>query len=499
MNTLFTILIGLSNAYAAAPGEKIDELNYEAQLLEESPFVSEDLKIPDYTDEEIGALKKIQAAKRNPAGDPAKQMSAEFIAVRDRFLRVKSAEELDRLLIELNGKYDSFQSADTKLFAAQAVTLIPLRGFVWRMIPVAEKAKITHSAVLTMVKQIASGIGVYLPTQQWKAAFDFVSLPFMRSGAVAVQFQSEVQVQAFLTKYVLPAAITAVRRVQKIDLKGKEVVWDNQLLYGPASFQDDLDRYRLIGEIEKTIVQANIHSTIAQLAFARAYTAQGTNDVVENIGRLYGIDGFMWQRVEGAPAKDRVGVMRSAKFAKWGTLVSDGPNWTKAALSNIRASARLMSGVWNQIQRRPMGEGWSVDPTFFQSRDIVRTGDMRVEDVVAMTKGPAKIRSAVTGETVMVNMPAFYENPPRDLKALLATGFNEEPEWKTINFKVAGKDVPVKARNYESGSATNWDINQYRTFLPEARNGGDVKRAARVLSQSFGGSAALAPMLGFMN
>jgi hypothetical protein len=289
-----------------------------------------------------------------------------------------------------------------------------------------------------------------------------------------------------------------VNRVKKIDLKGKEVVWDNKLLYGPASFQDDLDRYRLVGDVEKALVTANLHSTIAQLCFARAYSAEGTTDVIENLGRLYGIDGFLWQRVEGAPARDRVAVMRSGRFAKWGALNPDGTSWTKAALSNIRASAKLMSGVWDQVQRRPMGESWAVDPSFFQSRDIVRTGDLRVEDVVAMTKGPTKIRSAVTGETVAVNMPAFYENPPRDLKALLATGFNTEPEWKTMNFTVDGKTVALKARNYDAGSPTNWDVGQYRSFLPDVKNGNDVKRAARVLSQSFGGSAALAPMLGFM-
>ncbi|MES2964071.1 MAG: hypothetical protein V4760_09290 [Bdellovibrionota bacterium] len=490
-------LFGLTPAFAAE-GKKPQQPKYETQLMEESPFEAADFEFIEYTEEELGSIKKLKPAKRNPAGNVANLMSPEFIGIRDRFLKVKTADELDQVLSDLNAKYDTLQANDSRLFAAQAVTLIPFRGVVWRLIPVAQKAKITHSAVLTMVKQISTGIGIFLPTQQWQAAFDYVSLPYARGGAVSTQLENEAQVQSFFSGPVMKSILQARNRVAKIDLKGKDVVWDNQLLYGPASFQDDLDRYRLVGEVERWVVLANLHSTVAQLAFARAYSAEGSSDVMENIGRLYGIDGW-FSGVEGAPARDRVKVMRSGKFAKWGTLVPDGAQWTKASLSNLRASSEIMASVWNQIQRRPMGDSWSIDPTFFQSRDIVRTGDMRVEDVVAMMKGPAKIRSAVTGETVTVNIPAFYENPPRDLKALLATGFNTEPEWKTMTFATAGKSVALKARNYDSGSPAAWDLNQYRTFLPEVQNGNDVKRAARVLSQSWGGGSALAPMLVFMN
>jgi hypothetical protein len=373
---------------------------------------------------------------------------------------------------------------------------------VWRLIPLAGKAAVTHTTVLTIVKQMASGIVVYLPTDQWIAAMDYVNLPHAANGKVISQFEDEATLQAYLANTILPALSKAANRLSVLDLSKQPAVWDNQILYGTASFQDSLDRFRWIGDVELLMVVAGLRMSIAQIEFGRAYSAQGTMELSKQIGNLYGIDVVMnafGNTINGAPARDRVGVVRNGSFRDWGKRMPDWKQWTTASLGEARESVRLMSAAWKAIQNRPDNQFWAVDPVFARSIEALRTGNLRIQDVEAAFAGPARIRSAVTGETVAIDLPAFYANPPEDLKALYPTAFNTAPEWKQVDVAAKDRIVKVRARNYLSGSPTDWNTFAYKVFLPEASTGEDVKKAARVLSQSFGGPAVLAPFLQYIN
>ena len=164
-------------------------------------------------------------------------------------------------LTELDKNYDKFKSDDVKFMAAQLIPMSALRGLVWRLIPTVEDTKILHSLLFTQVKSLAVNMKIFLPTEQWNAAFDYLTQPFVQNGQfpfsqtgeVITQFPvgSEMYIQAYLRNTVLPLMRTSTLRLEQLDLSQDQVVWDNKLLYGPGSFPSAMDRYSLIGEVEK--------------------------------------------------------------------------------------------------------------------------------------------------------------------------------------------------------------------------------------------------------
>jgi len=112
-----------------------------------------------------------------------------------------------------------------------------------------------------------------------------------------------------------------------------------------------------------------------------------------------------------------------------------------------------------------------------------------------MVEGRAQIRSGITGEVVVVDLPGFFSNPPQDLKAFLPTEFESSQEWKNIELKDGtGKVHKLKARNYEVGRGVNWDSATYKSIFPEISSGKSVPESIRILSQSWGGWMAAMPL-----
>ncbi len=463
--------------------------HYSHHVAKESPYLA-----ADYNWTTLEASQKLKSQFEKSKRVPSSQlkadegmMSAEFRATRDAFLKLKTAEELEVFLIDLDKRFDSFKENDQKFFAAQIIPLKELRGFLWKSQPVFSKTKITHSIVLTSVKSTVSAVQVYLPTEQWKAGLNYVSLPYARDQKVSTQFQDEADVVAFIAGPFRQSLLKCARRVQALDLSDKYIAWDNKLLYGKASFQDDIDRFRMVGEVERLSSLASIHATLSQIAYQRAYSAENSLNMYQDIGKLYGFDGF-FSKVDGAPAAKRTAVMKKAAYQNYGVLVEDGSKWMEQSFQHMRESVRLTSAVWNQIKRedRPISEAFIFDSSF--ARPYERGGDLSMANLEAMVEGRAQIRSGITGEVVVVDLPAFFTNPPRDLKAFLPTEFENSNEWKEIQLKDGtGKVHKLRARNYEVGRGVNWDSATYKQLFPELSSGKSVPESIRILSQSWGG------------
>lgn len=494
MKVLAVVALSLVSSFAVAK----NAVPYFQQLSAAAPFGPE---MADYrwtTPAQVKEGKaRFGAQKRLPSNLKSadeSMMSAEFRSTRDRFVKIQSSEELETFLTDLEKNYESFKEDDQRFFAAHMIPLREFRGVVWRSFPVFNQAKITHSFVLTMMKSSSASMHIYMPTEQWKAGFDYVTQPYVRDGKIVNAFRTEADINAFMAGAVRNSLLKAARRLQAIDLRDKWIVWDNQLLFGQASFADSLDRYRMVGEVERISSLASLHGAMSQITFQRAYSSEHSVKLFKDLGKLYGTDGFL-SEIDGAPSSKRAAVMRRKDFTNYGVLLSDGSKWMDLSLRHLQESVRLSATVWDQIKRedRPATDAFLFDASF--ARAYERGGDLSIANMLAMVEGPTQLRSGITGETVTVDLPAFYRNPPRDLKGFLPTAFEQGDEWKQVQLKDgSGQLHALKYRNYNIGRGVNWSKDSYRQIFPGLKNGTDVPTHLRVASQSWGMWLAVAPI-----
>lgn len=434
------------------------------------------------------------------------KMSPEMKKFRDDFLKIKTADELDAKLTELDKNYDKLQSEDVKFMAAQIIPMRALRGLVWRLIPTVEDTKITHSLLVTQVKSMAVNMKIFLPTDQWNAAFDYISQPFVQNGqfpfteeGVAVaQFPrgSEIHVQAYLRNVVIPMLRTSALRMEKLDLSDDQVVWDNKLLYGPGSFPSAMDRYSLIGEVEKQSSLTYTYGTLSELAYQSAYSQQGAMKMNQQISKLYGWDAFLSQ-VDGVPASKRINIIRKPEFASWGVMYDDGQKWLNASWAYLARTVEHGDLAWTAMKNRPVSETFFADNS--SALPFQRVVGLRMDNLKKMMEGPTMVRSFITDETTTVNLKDFYLNPVHDLKDLYATQFEGGDEMKSMTLQTKSGAKKLSYRNYTHGRPTGWKVEVYKKYFPKVNNGSDLTNTARILSQGWGTSAVAMPLANYMN
>ncbi len=438
---------------------------------------------------------KVKAIARGKRGIASAQingnalMSPEYRKFRDRFLAIKSGAEIDPLLDELDANFEE-HPADLKLLAANLIPLRAFRGYVYRLVPVVSRAKVTHSILLTFVQGFNAMQRVYLPTEQWKAGFEYVTQPF---SVKDVQFKSVNEVQDYLITRVYSELMRAARRVAALDLSQKPVVWDNQLLYGTASFVDEgQDRYRLVGEAERRANLSAIHATLHNVVVFRAYSADRFFEMMDALGKLWGVSALFWEPVDGATSRARVQVLR--KFPENFRLVANGARYMSVAHRHLKHSVYQASLSWNEIKDQPASKTQMMDAGIF--RPFTREIGLAMDKWVEVVEARAEVRSAVTGETVVVDLPAIYRQPPASLQSFLPTQFDEASEWSTRNLEDGKR---IRFRNYAWGSATGWDQAAYRPYFPDLDSKKNVADAARILSQAWGGGLIGGPLALFVN
>ncbi len=490
-------------ACTLAPGLVLAKpTTYQQHVLQAAPYPAEAMNYRWTTPTQVKEGKaRFGSIKRNPSNQSApdeSSLSPAFRRERDRFLQLKTSDELEAFLTSLENNYATMTDDDLRFFAAHVLPIRQLRGIVWRATPVYSRAKIAHSYVLTAIKSASASMRILLPTDQWEAGFDYITKPYVRDGQLSTQFQTEADLMAYLAGSYRNSLAVAAHRIQAIDLKDKTLTWDNKLWFGKATFTDDLDRYRLVGEVERLTSLANFHGALAQLTYQRAYSSENSVRLAQDLGKLYGVDGFL-SEVDGAPAAKRVAVMRRPAYRSYGTLLEDGQHWMALSLRHLQESVRLSAITWDQIKRedRSSSEVYWFDTSF--ARSFERTSDLSIANMLAMVEGPAQIRSALTGETVTVDLPAFYRNPPQDLKSFLPTAFENSGEWKQLSLQTAdGKVQNVRYRNYDQGRGTDWSLPSYRQIFPGLQNSQDVPKSVRVLSESWGTGIAALPLAGVL-
>lgn len=503
-------------AFAAPSFGSISKLNptqYEQQLLKAAPWQTPVVK--EMSENEYKQMVKSELSRssfRAPAADLESAMSPEFRAIRDRIVNVQTAQALHDLLVEVDTKLTNgnYQSADTRFFMSQFVVMKEFRGLIYRLYKLAHSNKVTHSLLLTQVKSAYTAVDFYFPDQnQWKAGFDYLTEPYAVNGKPVEMFNNEVEVQGYFSTNILRAIEVARERVEAVNFsqasagnRGGFVVWDNQILLNSQSFDRDIDRYRLAGNVEKLAVLAAYEKAMAQLCLKRAYSMNGFFRVAYEVGRLYGLDGFA-SDVDGVPTAKLIQVYRNRP--EYGAGFTDTPRWTARALGHFRRSVDYYSRSFELLDRRESSERFVIAGAHSKVfGDVTKRTINQLKALLSDSRQPVAVQSRTrkADGSISVNMPQFFNQPPTSLLSLMSTewkgyssnGVKRADEWSRISLQTdGGATIQGDKRDYSIGQATNWNVDVYRKVFPQVTNGADLKRHVRILSETWGGGFAGLP------
>ena len=426
------------------------------------------------------------------------QMSDDLKEIRNKIIALKSPKEIETFLKTYlaEQKFVTLQP-DAKLLMAQLIPLQSFRGIVYRLAPLAAKTNITHSILLSFVMRQAAEMRVYFPTEQANALFDYLTQPF--DGVV--QFHEGEQFQAYLSDTVYPLAVHSTDVIRAISVD-KPMVWDNKILYSDiTSAIDTQDRYTLIGAAEKAALVSAKHMGLHFLTAFRSYSVKNVMQMSKEMGSLYGIDGFTTAilpngTVDGVNAMERTGVFKRDKYKQTFRLYPDGGDWMKRSFYHMKEATKYLRIAWDEVKDKPAAENFLLNPIFFTGFNRQISNHLAaLEEII---KGPTKIKSRMTGETITVDLKGFYMNPPKDLKSLLPTNFDTPKNGKFKNIKVKlgtnNSAGTVEYYNYSFGRPTDWNKDAYKALFPGIKKGSDVQTAARIMAQSWGGVVLAGPL-----
>ncbi|MBL7543445.1 MAG: hypothetical protein JNL11_06490 [Bdellovibrionaceae bacterium] len=561
-------ILGMLSVVAAST-KKISNKTFDGvpyvPAIEAEPSLPE---IPHYTSGQFAEEMK-QAKKRGERKIAAvlsdANLQSDFRTYRDRFLALKdtpgssaAADALDLILFEL--EQPGSRSEDLELFAAQLIPLRSYRGFFHRVRPLARKYPIVQSYLITMAKQMASNINVFLvdnDSENMKVVFRYISEPFKYTATKTFdnkaakeiveikysnpkdaeyygisQFSTERDIQNWLAVDALPRLELAVNKLNKIDLKNKTAVWDNKVIAGTNSYEDNSDRFRALGEAERNAILSNFYGNIAAIHTFNSYNANGLLALVRELGFLYGVEEMdvfnpkeAFKPVEqrdvvfkGASAEERTDKIKKflSKSKNEGlfTLLSNGQRNMRLAYGASLASNEAANLAWNEIKQRPNENSLALDGAIFRPfttvvqnslnrMTSVLKGKLTDAQITAIKRGKldslpklddhfVAIRSAISSDVVQVNTVKFYFDSPKNLRDFLPDDFekgNVEQESDVMD----AKGNRVRYRNYFKGNPISWVEKNYVPYFRMSTEGrpvssdGDIKTILRVTNQSWGG------------
>jgi hypothetical protein len=428
--------------------------------------------------------KALERANRKVASDNELNddtMSAELKHFREKFLAIKTPNELDTMINELDANYEKYPS-DLKMMAALIIPMKNLRAFNYRIYPFITKEKITHSVALTQVLNMASFMKINLPTDQWMAGFKYISEPIKLEDESERIFSMD-DFQNFVGLKVYPALLKAATRISKIKITDR-MIWDNKLFYGTASFSDNLKRFKSIGEAERLAILSGLHSAMANVSKFESYNFSDIIPYSKEVASLYGYDSAFLSEVDGVTAKKVHEVLIKSKYRNLFTLKNLGEKNLLTSLKHLRESTRLALLAWTEMRERTGNESELFNSEIFTSG--VSRIDHSAEVYEKMLAGPTTIRSDVTGEIISVNIPTIFTNPVHDLKSYFPNGFEESTKMLTKEITEQGKSQKFTYRNYFYGRTNRFDFDSYKTIFPEIKSGEGVLKMIRIVNQSLG-------------
>ncbi len=485
----------LSASAFAAKNVKEDYKSYKVPQIQETSFDD-----PEFIKEK----KEWTKQKRKIASDMSfngGDVSSDFQKIREEWLKCKTGDEVETLLKKSHANYANF-SDDTKYFLAQMHTAIPLRGIIWRLRPLFENSKgflgnkSTHVAAVQAVRSAVAGLKMFIPTKQTDASIQYFTEPSAEMSK-ADQFHSVAAFQKYLMENFIPVLNESTTRLVSLT-KGnsqKVFVWDNKMAFGRGTFEDEVQRYVGNGPAEMNFVIASMYRAYHDILVYCAYNQDHAIKLAGEIGSHFGVDSSIFSSKKndlGMTDQERVALVKSAanknnflELRNYGGS-QYGSNLLKQAYVGLKNSVVYSERAYDYLQGRDATKAMGLNPILFQ-QDVSPNIDKGIKNMKAVVNGPAEVRDPVSGDTVTINLKAFYHEPPQSLGQLMATGFEGGEVQKTIkNHK--GESLVV--RNYLHGRSIAWDNNAWKKYVPssEGKNANYMSEARRIIHYSLGTS-----------
>jgi len=486
------------------------------------------------TDSEIDKLSENfkEEAKRRPSSGTLvgteDMLSKDFVVFRDKLIKCRSGLDFYELIKSYDEKYEQIPATanDLKFVVAKLATWLPLRGIVWRMTPLVHKIVVTQQAMLATLRNMAEQMEINFPDSHVEAQMLFLTMP--APDLIGKEFKYESNVMAFLSHDVYQSLKKSVQRLEKIQMNNIQangqktpVVFDARLRFGTESFNSNYDafeRFKIVGEAERFATLARINRRMYGIASVVGYNWNGHLALKREIGKMYGlaaIESALFDMLPGDATPYVKGATREArtrtvmKYKNLYTLNSNGKPWMAMAYYHLRRSSIYLQKAWTYIKNEDMNSVMQLDPEIFMARkEQVEAGIENMKKLTEATgsaNGQVRLRGALSGDEVLVDLKGFYMNPPQDLKKLLPTSFahNEDlndlkkmPLYKTMTEAKSGSDLmkvnmngqDITFRNYLFGRATGWNVSKdaFGTLFPGSKKSSDIATAMRVLNETRG-------------
>lgn len=428
-------------------------------------------------------------------------LSQDFKSLRDQWLKVTNGDEMEALLKHSHQNYGKY-SEDARYFLAQMHTAIPLRGIIWRLRPLFEQRqgflgnKSTHVTAVQAVRSAVTGLKMFLPTKQSDASIQYFTEPSSEMTKVD-QFHSVSQFQKFLMETMIPSINESILRLQTIS-KGsaqKVFVWDNKMAFGRGTFEDEVQRYVGNGAAEINMTIAALYRAYHNIYVYCAYNQDAAIKVAGDIGSHFGLDASVFASKKndlGITDQERVAIVKNAatrnKFLELRNYDGStyGNQLMKQAWIALKNSVVYADRAYQYLQGRESTKSMGINPLFFQQETSPNI-EKGIANMKAVVQGPTEVRDPVSGDTVIINLPAFYQEPPQTLSVLMATNFESGEVQKTIKNK---KGESLVVRNYLHGRSIAWDNNAWKKYVPsaEGKSPGYMAEARRIIHYSLGTS-----------
>jgi hypothetical protein len=488
---------------------------------------------------------------------------------------VKTSEQLYDLVLKYEKKYPSLKTDDAKVLVLQMTAMKSLRALGWRVEKLLGsyigdgRIDSTNTSINILITGLRSVhafnnlFNSFANRDFYKAGFDFLTVPnkltFVTDRTAAKgskacrnytnwgrQLVKEDDFRDYLACEVYPHLELAEKRLDAIlddkNFKKDDIlVWDNRIFMGPDSFKDktgnDADRFRKVTKSDLQVLAANLQFAKHNAAATIAYRLEGAKTIFNNMGKemtdagktifsnilndggISNLDGLTpYERrrrivkfgnflkgIEGKfRGKDRKGWMFGQAYPalqKW----FDYADKARVAIKDNRAEATAndQQFLFNPLTAQPVNN--ITEQTFQNLKDLIKGGTVTFHSLTD------------NGNYQKVNLKAFYQTPPEDLKAFIPpkSSFNRKKmkESREITIKLPrGKQVKALVRNYDYevpnfDNPKQWKPDELRNFIqlyskyfPEIDSGSDkeklenLKRATRVISQAWGGLVITAPL-----
>lgn len=470
---------------------------------------AQSVKVKDLYDAKVSneVISRWARGVRKPAnaGYGEGDLSESFKKIRTKILAAKNADDIDALLSELNDGYNEL-SNDSKYFAAQFLVAKSLRGIIWRMRPLFEQKgsafeffsgnPATHSAAVGILRSFYHLTKVYVPHDQGQALFDYFTVP-SKNLTLADQFKTVEQFQYFLATDMYKSLSTADNRLK--DLYGSKTtpyILDAKVFYGPGTFDDGIARYIGFDDAEVAVSRASLNGAMHSILVFCAYNQKELINVLGRMAKLYGIDGFSSENfgVTSKARRDVVWEFKDVGFLKIRSKDKYGQALMKSAYAHLVAHASYLKDAHDVLQHAGSTNDNVLNPMFFKpdAQPRLKRG---VTTMYSVVKGRESVRSPVTGEVVVVDIPNFYESPPESMMDLLPTAFEggHGAEKSIVN----SKGETLVYRNYAEGRPVAWG-EEWKKIFPNLSGKQTVSDAYRTIEYSTGAQMMFGPMSYFI-